>query len=122
MSLAAFGAVIGTFQTGTYSVSRRAPATTGTDGRAVLGAETMFNVDASVQNLSAQELQQLTEGQRTQERRNLWTTVQLRTLRAGGAADRISIDGATWLVDSVEDYNVLGGFCKYTVTREGQVV
>lgn len=122
MSLASFGAVLGTFQTGTYAVSRRTATTTGTDGRTVLGTESTFNIDASVQNLTGKELQQLSESQRTSERRNLWTLSTLRTLAAAGAADRVTIDGAVWLVEKLEDYLVLGGFYKVTVVREGSVV
>lgn len=105
------------FQTGTYTVTRRGPTVVGSDGRADLASSTTFTVTASVQHLTGRDLQRLgPEGLRTSERRKLYTTTSLRVV---GAPDVLSIDGASWEVESIERYDVLGNYYKVIVRRVG---
>lgn len=104
------------FQTGTYTVTRRNSTVVGSDGRADLATATTFPITASVQHLTGRDLQRLPEGLRTSERRKLYTTTSLRVV---GAPDVISIDSANWEVESIERYDVLGNYYKVLVRRVG---
>lgn len=115
-------AVIAFFNTGTYVVTREGEGDY-VLGRWEPGAETTFSIQASIQPLSGNELQDLPEGVRTEETRILWTTTQLRgpikdSLSDGSGADRIDIDGDRYRVWKVEYFTILSNHYRVTVVRE----
>lgn len=96
-------ALIASFATGTYAVTRRAAATTDTHGRAVAGATSTLSITAAIVPTSGHELQRLPELRRNTETRTLYTTT---LLRAGGPgtgyeADLVTIAGVAWEVENV---------------------
>lgn len=98
--------LIAAFATGLYTVTRAAPSTVGVDGRAVQGAATTFEIQASVFPARGRELQRLPEGMRQKEHVLFYTTTPLQII---GAPDTISIRGVTYEVDSIEDWVSFGG-------------
>lgn len=111
-----FAANIAYFATGTYTVHRRGPTTAAVDGLAVVASETTFAITASVQPGSGESGEQLTEGERISNIKEIWTTT---LLRAGKAADKVDIGGTLYRVTDVKDNMILGGFCTATAIREG---
>lgn len=111
-----FSGVISSFQTGTYTVTRRGATTVGADGRADLTSSSTFAIDASVQPLGGRELQRLPEGMRVAERRKLYTTT---ALRLNAQPDIIAIDGDSWEVEDISRYDVLGNYYKVLIAKVG---
>lgn len=94
--------VIASLQTGTYVVSRPG-ADTYAAGIRTPGTPSTFNVDASVQPLTARLLRAMPEGRRAEDTRILWTrTVELLV------GDRITIGGEAYEVFRVDAHGVLG--------------
>jgi hypothetical protein len=83
-------------------------------GDIIPGAADTFTVRAHVQPLKGPELLNFPEGQRTRRAIKLYTTEALRTVDddAGTPADRVSYDGATFEVQTVEPrpYGALAHF------------
>jgi hypothetical protein len=100
--------VIATFQTGTYTVTRRAAGTT-TAGKHTIGSTSTFSIDASIRPLSGRDLRSLPPAQHGEERRKLYTTT---LLRAAGAVpgDSVSIASEDWLVINVKPYDISGHY------------
>lgn len=93
--------------TGTYTVTRRAAATTDGHGRAVAGSTSTLTITAGVQPASGRDLQRLPEGRRTIETRVVYTITPLLTGGKGAAneADLISIEGATYEVELAQKWS-----------------
>lgn len=111
--------VIGVFATGTYVVTRTAAGTL-SSGVYTSGATSTVNITASVQPLNGRDRQVLPEGIGQTDARKVITTTQL---YAGGTtyeADKITIDGETWVVVHVDGPWIAFGGTHYnvTVTRE----
>lgn len=119
-----FTGLINRFATGTYTVTRREPATVSTDGRADPVTATTLTIRASAQaiagvgsqNYSGRELQRRTEGQRVMERRRLYTSTRLKVI---GDPDVVTIYGEAWQVEREEDWLVLGNYGKYIIVKVG---
>lgn len=111
-----FSGTLARFATGTYTVTRHTPTVAGTDGRAVPGTSSTFDISASVQALNGRDLQILTEGMRVGERRKLYTSTRLQAI---GAPDVVRIGADDWQVEGVEDWNDLGAFFKVLVVKVG---
>ena len=105
------GALIDSFATGSYQVTRRASAA---PVRGVYGATTdsVITIAASVQPASGQDLLRLPEGRRTNLTRVIFTTTELLTGDAGAAneADLVTIDGLEWEVQHVERWQDSNGY------------
>lgn len=108
--------VVASLASGTYTVTRRGPTTTGTDGRDVVASATTLSIVASVQPMGGRELQRLPEGLRVAERRSLYTATALKVI---GAPDVVSIDDEDWEVESVEAWGNLGNYFKCAVAKVG---
>jgi hypothetical protein len=103
--------------TGTYTVTRNAGASYDANGWLVAGTTSTLTITACVQPLAGREVQRLPEGKRNREARAVFTPTPL---SAGpNLPDQIQIDGSTWEVDSVQDWEALGGFCRAVVLKMG---
>lgn len=98
-------ALVTSFATGTYTVTRKARGTT-THGRVNTGTTTTVTITASVSPASGADIQRLLQGRQVNEARTVFTTTQLYVGGTGASyeADRVSIDGATWEVSHVETW------------------
>lgn len=100
---------------GSRSLTRRvfAAGSRGSDGRWVEGSPTDTTITGSLQPLSGDELQTLSEGERQKKSRKVYTTSALSagSITTGVRADQI-VDGSTvWDVRSVElQTEVLGHY------------
>jgi hypothetical protein len=112
-------ATIARLGTGTYTVTRQSPSDYGDDGRLQDPTTSTFDVVASVQPVNGRELQRLPEGLRTSEVRKLYTATQLKTQGAAQDPDLIQIDGDSWEVQTVERWDILGGYWKVLVSKVG---
>lgn len=91
-------ALVSSFATGTYTVTRRARNNTATRGVVNDGAETTLNARASVSPARGADLLKLPEGRRTAESKTIFTTTRLYCGEVAEAyeADRFLIDGALY--------------------------
>lgn len=108
---------IASFASGTYTVTRRSATSYGSDGRLDAPTTSTVSIVASVQPLTGDELARLPEGFQTNELLAVWTATELRTQTATNSADFITINGATWEVQKVERWNMLGNYYKAIVAR-----
>ncbi len=99
--------VIASLATGTYTVTRWAADSYDTNGVLVKGATSTLSVLACVQPLTGRDLQRLPEGRRTREGKAVYTAT---ALRVEPVADRISIDGETYEVESVRVWYDSGAY------------
>lgn len=106
--------VIADLATGSYTVTRRAADTYDANGVRVLGATSTFAVVACVQPVLGRELQRLPEARRTREAKALWTQT---ALQAQPVADRVTIDGEAYEVDSVQRWADSGDYYKAIVLK-----
>jgi hypothetical protein len=104
-------ALISSFSTGTYTVSRRV-ASTYTKGNPVSAIPSTFTIDAAVIPATGKDLQRLPEGRRAIESKTVYTPTLLYTGGQGEAneADWISIDSANWEVQHVETWEADASF------------
>jgi hypothetical protein len=106
--------------TGTYMVTRFTAASY-TSGRLNSAATTSFEVSASVQPMGTDDLMRTPEGMRTRELRQVFCTALLSSGTVDVQPDLVSIDGASWEVQSVENWLGMAGYCRAIVARvEGQ--
>jgi hypothetical protein len=111
--------MIARFATGSYVVTR---AGTGSfvAGVYVPGASSTFSIVASVQPVNPQDLLRLPEGERSTDRKAVYTTTELRTAEAEGAlSDRITYRGSTYEVESVNPWDETGGYFKIIAKKMG---
>ncbi len=103
----------------TIAVERRQNITV-IDGFQVPGAPSNFNIEAHIQQAQSKDLQNLPEGQRTQDWRVLWTATLLIP------ADRVTDGGIEYVVQHIEDWNVSGspsgGFYKALMTEVDDLI
>jgi len=117
MSFAGITSVLGTFQTGTYQVTRRAETTTA-DGRAQQASPSILTVDAVVMPLTGSDLQRLPEGERGSERRKVITKTPLKDV---AEPDQISIENVMYEVETIESWTGFGDdFYKAIVRKVGE--
>jgi hypothetical protein len=108
MVMVMLNGVIASFQTGTYAVTRTA-ASTNVMGRAVAGATTSLNIDASIQPVTGRVLRGAPEGATAEDVRVIYTLTELKTITPTTAPDRIVIDGDTFVVFKVEKFGTISG-------------
>lgn len=114
MSLADLSGTIARLSGGTtLTVTRRAPGTLN-KGRHTAGDATTHVISANVQPASGRDLLRLPEGLRTRETIAIWTAGDLRTVDESTSlpADVVAYDGASYEVQLVETWTVLGGYRK----------
>lgn len=100
-----------------YTVKPGAAATY-VNGIATRGAEPApVQVPACVVPITGKDLQRLPEGERTMERRAVFTGYPLRTSGPGRWADVVVIEGEDWQVENPEDWSALGGFVRAVVVK-----
>jgi hypothetical protein len=99
-------ALVSSFATGSYLVTRRQSAGFGRGGVANPTSDSTIQVLASVQPASGRDLLRLPELRRTVETRVVYTITQLQVgdQQAGVEADLIAIDGQPWEVQRVETW------------------
>lgn len=95
--------MITSFNNGPFTFKRRA-ATTYTNGKAVLGAESDVVLDGSLQPMNSRDVLLLPEGQRTRENLKLYTDTQLfpAEKETGRPADRLTIGSSVYEVTGIE--------------------
>lgn len=102
---------------GTYAV-RTGAAVVYVNGIATRGAEPgIVQVLACVVPITGKDLQRLPEGERTTERRAVFTDYPLRTSGPARWGDVVVIGGEDWQVESLEDWTALGGFVRAVVVK-----
>ncbi len=104
--------VIAALATGTYTVTRRAAPSYGTDGRLTLGATTTFTITASVQPGSGRTTVAVPEGYRGEEQKVIYTTTELRGHSDAPSAptpDTIALNSETWTIVRCEKWEGLSG-------------
>lgn len=114
MSLTNLASTITRLSGGTTLTVTRGASGTYTAGRLTPGETTTLTIAANVQPASGRDLLRLPEGLRTRETIAIWTAAELRTADedAGTPADRVAYGGATYQVENVEGWGVLGGYRK----------
>jgi hypothetical protein len=90
--------VIAELDTGTYTVTRRAAATTDGHGRKLPPLRTQLAIDASIQPANGRDLQRLPELRRASETRVIYTTTPLLVGGQGSAneSDLLAIQAEVW--------------------------
>jgi hypothetical protein len=122
MSLSRLAGTVGRLSTpGTLTATRRAAGTTDGRGRAVEGATSTFPLQGSVQPVTGRDLLRLPEGLRTRELVAIISATELHTANAaaGTVADVVAYQGASYEVQSVEDWSLLGGYWRVVAAKEG---
>lgn len=112
-------AVIASFVTGTYTVTRSSVSAYGSDGRLDAPTTSTFTIDACAQPLSGRDLQRLPEGLRAQELLAVWSPVELKTQGPGQDPDSVEIGGESWQVQKVERWDTLGAYWYAVVAKTG---
>lgn len=90
-----------------------------TDGRRNAPAESNFTILAMVQPLTGRELDRVPEGLQDKEVRAVWTTADLIVSTAGDThePDVITIDGAPYQIQTVENWSDLGAYRRYIAAK-----
>lgn len=99
----------------TIAVERRQGLTV-VDGFQVPGTPSTFNILGHIQQAQSKDLQNLPEGQRTQDWKVLWTATQLLN------ADRVTDGGVEYVVQRIEDWSQDGGFYKALMTKVDDLI
>lgn len=102
-----FSRILAHLGSGRYTITRFSPGDYGgavENGRFRPGPTETFEVRASIQPLTGEQLLRLPEGERTRERIIIFTAAQLRTTRQSevAMADRVAYRGEQFEVESVE--------------------
>lgn len=99
-------ALVLAFATGTYTVTRRGPATTVVHGLLTPATATTLSIVASVSPLTGRDLERLPELRYDSETRALFTVTELSPGGQGATyqADMVTIDGEDWEVVHVETW------------------
>jgi hypothetical protein len=104
--MAELNQAINDHETGTYSVTRRTGGAY-VAGKWIAGAPSTLSIVASVQPVG-DELQDLPEGQHTDDVRVIYTATQLLSRTAATEPDEVSIDGQPYRVFKVEKWDHWG--------------
>lgn len=116
--MADLSSTVASFYTGTYVVTRADGVGTYVDGVFTPAADSTLSVSAGVYPLAGRELERLAEGLRTRELRQVFTAAALRVSAPEQRPDRVSIDGAMWQVEIVEDWVASGNYYRSIVRKE----
>ncbi len=103
---------------GGITVIRREPGGY-VDGRTVPGAEVRIEgVEAAVLPAGTEDIELLPEGMRSTESKAIWTHFALRTGHAHGSLpDRIELQGVTYEVHAIRDFQAMAGYTKAIAVR-----
>ena len=96
---------IADFATGTYTVTRSTLAGYSSDGYIQAPSTSTLSIVASIQPLSGRDLLILTDAERAEETRWLYTVTPLLTLAATNEPDVVSVDGVAWVVKTIERWD-----------------
>lgn len=107
----------GRFNTGTYVVTRPSPDAY-VNGVRVDGGSTTFDLPAGVQPISGQDLKSVAEGEHADDYRAIFCEVELRTRSATSEADRIEIDGESFVIVQVKKRAVISDYWRAVATRK----
>lgn len=118
MPLMDLSSTVSNFFTGTYNVTRSDGPGTYDQGEFVPSTTSVVPVPAAVMPLVGRDLERFVEGRKTGERRQVFTLVELYVEAPARKPDIMSIDGATWEVESVEPWQNLGNFYRVIVRKE----
>lgn len=99
--------VIADFATGTYTVTRTTQSTY-LDGRVIPGADSVFDIVASITPMSGRELQVHAEGNHASEAKMILTVTQIRPIDPTNAGDSIAINGEQWDFFKVSTWEAFG--------------
>jgi hypothetical protein len=110
------GAVLD-FATGTYNVTRAGGPGTYVAGVFTPAATSTVSVIASVQPMTGRDLQRLPDGLRAMELLVVFSVDELKVAAPGVRPDVLAIDDATWQVETVERFNVLGNYYRSIVSK-----
>lgn len=96
-------ALIDSFATGTYVVTRTARGTV-SRGKVQQGAQTTISITAAVSPSSGADITRIPEGRRTNAAKTIFTKTQLLIGGQGDAneSDIVTIDGSQWEIAHVE--------------------
>lgn len=117
--MADLSSTVANFATGTYTVTRADGPGSHVDGVFTPASSSTLAVLAAVFPLAGRELQRLPEGRRTGDVREMFTTVALRVSAPEQAADLVEVDGASFEVEVVEDWNAAGRFYRSLIRKVG---
>lgn len=109
--------VISTFNTGSYTVSRRAAGTVNSSGINVKATPTTFPIDASIRPMSGRDLKDVAEGRSADDYRIVHTVTQLFTVQGGQDIDVITIEGDRYRVKQVKHRTIFDDFYRCVVER-----
>lgn len=103
---------------GGITVIRREPGGY-VNGRTVSGTEERTEgVEASVQPAGTEDIELLPEGMRSRESKAIWTEFPLRTGHAEGPLpDRVEVQGVTYEVHALRDFQAMAGYTKAIAVR-----
>jgi hypothetical protein len=88
------------------------------DGVYVPGAESTLVVQAAVFPLSGEMLKRMPDGLDSSSVREVFTVSALRVSAPAQIPDRVTIDGALWQVETVENWSAAGNFYRSLVRKE----
>lgn len=120
MSVMDLSGVVLNLASGSYTVTRSAPGSTGSDGRWVAGATSPLTIMASVQPLNGRDLLRLPEGERTTERVKVYSPMQLFVPGAGQDADVITVAGIQYQIETAEQWGANGAYWKMIARKVGR--
>ncbi len=100
-----------------YTVTRYTGVGSYSDGVHVPPASSTLTVKAVVQPMSGRELERLPEGLRAGEVQVVYSLERLRAKAPNETPDQISIGGASWQVETSEDWQVLGNYYRSVVRK-----
>lgn len=102
------GAIASLTQGGPYSLTRRAAGTYVNGNYVPAVGTTTVTVAGSLQPVTGRELRDLSEAQRGDEIRVLYTLTKIYTREPGFDPDTISIGGEAWTCIKVEQFDAFG--------------
>jgi hypothetical protein len=108
------------FTMGPTTVTRYAPSTYDSNGRAVAASPSVLSIKGVIVPLSGRELLNAPEGIRASDSRWFFTSTELFTSTQGSQeADLVTVDGESYTVMKKMQYSVLGNFWQYMVQKAG---
>lgn len=118
MSVMDFAGVLDSLSSGTFTVTRRGAGTV-SGGIVTPGSASTFSIAAVIQPAGPEHMERMPEGTRIDDTKVIYTRTPLYVSNeaTGGVADRISIDGKTYEVESVRDYLSSGTYVQAVARR-----
>lgn len=101
----------------TITGTRRTTAGYGSDGRLDAPSTSSLSLVAVVEPAGGRDLQRLPEGMRTREVKAVWTATALKSADATYEPDLLTIEGASWEVQNVENWSTHGNYYRALVVK-----